>query len=110
MNDQEKSIVLAKAMGNDQEKSIVLAKAMGWEIGEIHGADRILLPEGGNCKLDALYNTACMALAWRVHLWALHRAGLNGYETWWHKYAPWMKEDAQRLWLDKILSLFMEIA
>ena len=84
---------------NPQEKSVLLAKAAG-------------IIEDRN-----LYYPANMALAWRVQLWAI------GGNDIWQEYNHFCKEnlthnsmiapfwcfpDAQRLWLDEILSMLIE--
>ena len=92
---------------NDQEKSMALLDAIGehW----------LTSPFGMGC-ID-LYLPANMALAWRVHLWAI------GGNDIWQEYNHFCKEnlthnsmiapfwcfpDAQRLWLDEILSMLIE--
>ena len=124
----------------DQEKSVLLAKAMGGEPDTYplwmldFKESRVL---GGETNLSTadyvfnLYNPANMALAWRVLNWAgkqvpteTSRSGLilhswagrlhsfwgasywvNGHKLFLHSMDP---ADAQRAWLDKVLSLAIE--
>ena len=84
---------------NDQEKSVLLAKAMGWTIEAPEYFD--------------LYRPKDMALAWRVLNWAAvtmpqesyYLVPLQGIVLDTEKLPP---PDAQRLWLDKILKLAIE--
>ena len=79
---------------NPQEKSVLLAKAAG-------------IIEDRN-----LYYPANMALAWRVHLWAAswkENAKMAWtYLSWWDNMAIFGEADAQRLWLDEILSMLIK--
>ena len=78
---------------NPQEKSVLLAKAAG-------------IIEDRN-----LYYPANMALAWLVHLWGLDIVDAVGswkYVSWWENMAIFGEDDAQRLWLDKVLELAIE--
>ena len=98
----------------DQEKSVMLARAMGWEV---LPAGHIFPPEGpGHVAIhpeSSLYHVNEMALAWRVLNWVdeMEDKGLiTTFNDWWHKY-HWYAEPpevAQREWLDKILSLAIE--
>ena len=101
---------------NDQEKSVMLARAMEWTVTASLTNDRQYIsppnrPDSEDYITD-LYDPANMALAWRVHLWAHYSAEVNhGY-----RYRNWcirdtdtlFNENAQRLWLDKILELAIE--
>ena len=95
----------------DREKSVMLAKAMGWDVESgtyAFQVSGIKPPEGD--MINNLYKPSKMALAWRVHLWAVdHKVvGLN-YIRWFDSgIACWLKEDAQRLWLDRVLELAIE--
>ncbi len=111
----------------DQTKSVLLAKALAWSdpvyltgpqlwvvyehSGEIHSS-----PYRFN-----LYAPATMALAWRVLNWAVYKPSLNtpqfdenGFEVeslrfGFFRYEIWGEmPDAQRRWLDKILTLAIE--
>jgi hypothetical protein len=110
----------------EQEKSVLLARAMGWDIGK-HGC--IFPPNedisnyidtGDN---ESLYDPANMALAWRVLNWALNywfeigeAEGLDIKFDVRDEYIEIMNAvqeheppaDAQCLWLDKILELTIE--
>ena len=96
---------------SDQEKSVLLAKAMGWTVRDIVGlpAD-IFAPPDIWVRAGSLYDPANMALAWRVLNWI----GTQGLDD---IMASWFQEFgcihiqpslAQRLWLDKILELAIE--
>lgn len=109
---------------NDQEKSLVLARLMGWrEVDEYDHMGHLLYRHwvDGGKRLSIvghdfdLYHPDNMALAWRVHLWATtsafydkyrywlaHGTGYEGHLLWWEK------TNAQRAWLDKILELAIE--
>jgi hypothetical protein len=107
----------------DQEKSVLLAKAVGWRVNEqgtIYYDFPSYLVEGKSYihPIDSLYNPANMALAFRCHLWALKHLPDNlpanfEYRIWFRngdygKPVPWTRKNAQRLWLDKILELAIE--
>lgn len=111
----------------DEQKSVMLAKLVGWEVSERHGVESVhyidavfVSTDKFTARLtgpDFLYADKWMALAWRVLNWAADRLPgetgqrqsffkmLNGSGSalWW--LSP---EQAQRLWLDKILSLAIE--
>ena len=117
----------------DQQKSVLLAKAMGWEyyIGQhdkrLHiqyrsdDPTKRLLPQNGE-----LYDPANMHLAWRVLNWACFNEGISRYLDYnsnphsdypLHILMAYMDEHeivikppayAQRLWLDKIFKLAVE--
>ncbi len=119
---------------SDQEKSVMLAKAMGWgvnregdhgsydlwiedililqrvEYAKIGMLDSVLL----NKHMPSLYAPANMALAWKVAQWG-HT--LPEYTQWmlepnrlgtWFNFTRMPPAEAQRLWLDKILELAIE--
>ena len=115
----------------DQKKSVMLARVMGWEIHPVIGqhiihtlihnvvvGDEII----GNMLGDELnlYDPANMALAWRVLNWAIvspwnnvigytftgNVAILRMFED--AKMIKLSPADAQRAWLDKVLSLAIE--
>jgi hypothetical protein len=104
MSDQEKSVLLAKAMGTTQFRQYD------------DGGDYIgnLIPPPAN-----LYDPANMALAWRVLNWGM------ASDTLWKRLADWWlyrdtpstdgwytmtlpPAEAQRAWLDKVLELAIE--
>ena len=91
---------------SDNEKSWLLIRAADLKIYFDH--EPIGPPD------DLLYNKYYMHEAWRLHLWAMRlsdnhsRELTNRYNNFWTHEYPWKKTDAQRLWLDKILSLLIE--
>jgi len=92
---------------NDEEKSVALAKVTGLEVRDWHIKQFIRTPEGQIIEAD-LYLPANMALAWWVHIWMLDNLDAVGswkYVSWWENLAIFGEKDAQRLWLDKGLSL-----
>ena len=110
----------------DQEKSVLLAKAMGWyqvDYEPIMGArwQAPNKPEQYWLNPPNLYVTVNMSLAWRVLNWAAKQEAIIslGIFTWWYEQdspriyggeAPLVlpPADAQRAWLDKILELAIE--
>ena len=109
----------------DGEKSVLLAKAMGWimddstepmdwrdEKGEEIPMTLVAnIMSKGYAVGFSFYDPANMALAWRIHLWALKVKRNNiksRYWDWWNLAFVWGNPDAQRLWLDKILDLAIE--
>lgn len=104
MSDREKSLLLAKAMG------LLKRVGMVWYWKDEHADYVIGSPKRLETQVPDLYDPVNMALAWRVHLWAVdHKViGLN-YIRWFDSgIACWLQEDAQRLWLDQILELAVE--
>jgi len=128
---------------NDQEKSVMLAKAMGLEMAPhpIYGIDHqmfyVPVEWGYDWELaDDFYHPSVMSLAWRVLNWAQQqecfdagRHDLTGFtfnltliDSWIGRMigqknmgrldSPSLFDlppaDAQRLWLDKILFLVIE--
>ena len=117
----------------DQEKSVMLAKAMGWVQQVRHYGDESqvfiggetvaivdtdLIPADGLPEyyfMPNLYDPANMVLAWRVLNWArvndaIFELAIDNHELGDH-FFEWASEspaDAQRLWLDKILELAIE--
>ena len=105
---------------DDQEKSVALAQAMGLHISDTMP---ICFSFDDTDYLYDLYDPASMALAWRVLNWAFVPPGTSPnipdgstikshMDYWWfHPMpgvypTPYVKPaDAQRLWLDKILEL-----
>lgn len=110
LSDQEKSVALAKAMGQKPEK--ILYK--DYDDTSVTGA----YWDGMSYRAHPnLYDPANMAMAWRCHLWAIDvdgpwafavAAGDFSYEDWLYRFGIWSQTDAQRLWLDKILELAIE--
>jgi len=100
---------------NDQEKSAMLAKAMGWKVTALpvgHDDLFIIVPNEYDRNIRSFYSPANMSLAWKVLNWATEYERKNNEELvmWWMdvllcNYPP---ADAQRLWLDKILELAIE--
>lgn len=104
---------------SDQDKSVMLARAMGWKIGH----DKPVLfrvPESNSDTFwgwfDNLYDVGLMALAWRVLNWAyredkIFSLAIDVYEFGSHflEWAPKTALEAQRLWLDKILEMAIEV-
>lgn len=104
---------------SDEVKSALLARAMGLEF-STDGSEVFRI--GGHWVYD-LYNVTKMFLAWQVHLWMLknEKPRKMKYRTdsgrwlpdwpyrWWIRMEHALeKPDAQRLWLDKILTLAIE--
>ena len=123
MNDQEKSVLLAKAMTDtdgipffmlDLKESLLLAGAVQVPLAEIE------------TYVYNLYDPANMALAWKCLNWAIERDDSVSFRTWGgetkresfgftlNQYLGHMvlgalpPADAQRLWLNKILELAIE--
>ena len=122
----------------DQEKSVMLARAMGWEFsrqdcgegrwswvdengeqisGSLHDDVVKVSDDPSSLVAPMLYSPARMALAWRVLNWALFTApdwdtGHIIFDGLYDKPLRWvatkLPADAQRAWLDKILSLAIE--
>jgi len=107
---------------SDQEKSVMLGKAMGWETFKGAHTKRIFAKIDGVQHDCELYDPANMALAWRVLNWAWNHGydmG-DGIAMWWYAKADQNSTvedtllidatpaDAQRAWLDKILTLCIE--
>ena len=106
---------------SEQQKSQLLAKARGWRVAgdtiipdeETQIRTQIFYLMGGN-----LYLAPNMALAWDIHLWMLdqelnvqespYAVSPKSYLNWWKSSVPWMKENVQQLFLNKILSLIKE--
>jgi len=109
---------------NDQEKSVMLAKAMGWKVTALpvgHDDLFIIVPNEYDRNIRSFYSPANMALAWRVLNWAetqkhYYPAPYSGlmvdvlYRSFWtdETFFELPPADAQRLWLDKILELAIE--
>ena len=102
---------------SDQEKSVMLARAMGWEVSFAYSPahPQLWLPDdlakAHKTKFIAnLYDPASMALAWRV----LNHMGDLGYdaliEMWFSsEEVPSMEpKEAQAAWLDYALDLAIE--
>ena len=97
LTDQEKSRLLIRMLKNDMLPN------------------RYLPIDSPEFKPIDLYNPANMALAWRVLNWAKEQKDKGVLDTpityWWGDFEAWMKispADAQRLWLDQILTLAIE--
>ena len=122
---------------DDQEKSVLLVKAMKWTLSNVikDASGKLFLliqPKGDDWEwvvdIDAplnLYDPANMALAWRVLNWAseldteiddysypyvISEAADCLFERELEDVKMWClpPADAQRLWLDKILELAIE--
>lgn len=99
---------------SDREKSVLLAKAMGWEV---YPGGHIALPaDTMRSAILSFYDTANMALAWRVLNWAYECEHIEDQGRYF-VLLDWLDEahlhieapaDAQRLWLDKVLTLAIE--
>ena len=109
----------------DQEKSVMLARVSGWEVSKLGqifpkkfpGSDIAIYSE------DSLYNPRHMALAWHVAEWAWDfpptltvKQGQNNKSVqhvfrvfWATKMRPIKNRKCQRLWLDKILELAIQL-
>ena len=115
---------------SDQEKSVLLAKAMGWEIDRRgdHGSydlwiDDILILQRVdyskiglldsvilNKHMPNLYSPANMALAWRAIgvMVDRHTEIWDAFFDWWDLEIDPGHESAQRLWLDRVLELVIK--
>jgi hypothetical protein len=107
---------------SDQEKSVMLARAMGWHQDIDGGWAWTIQPNtlylGSYSAVNFkpppdLYDPANMALAWRVLQWHWESDKHDfhaDFDDWWHGQSEPMyaKADAQRAWLDKCLSLAVE--
>jgi hypothetical protein len=109
---------------SDEEKSGLLVVLMGWEftfVPETAATESYHLVRDRDGKFvdvagfTDLYSTSNMALAWRVHLWALKSDIYDSYRYWLQQGTGWAGDklwweapDPQRAWLDKILSLAIE--
>ena len=111
---------------SDQEKSVLLARAMRLKIvpHPVYDDDEplITIPDEWEHEwklVDDFYHPTVMALAWRCHLWmiAKERAEIKppfllsqSPYTFWFRLStgPSESADAQRRWLDKILELAIE--
>jgi hypothetical protein len=102
---------------SDQEKSVILAKAMEWNLKthEVAIGGYLFRPDDSERWTNNLYDPANMALAWRVLNWGISDPGFG------HEVDAWLWDeglgydipnlpptDAQRFWLDKILTLAIE--
>ena len=90
---------------NDQEKSVLLAKAMGWKTDD--DALKIHLPnplwrESGYRQnvIRNLYDPANMALAWQVLNWAWKQTGNPNNDP--------LSERRSQEWIDKIDQILMD--
>ena len=113
----------------DQEKSVMLARAMGWSVRhDAHNPDLSHVCNERGLKeysqyynrvghnpwsiMTNLYDPANMALAWRVLNWAFDVSPYflppYWYRDHWEEYPGLAPADAQRAWLDKILALAIE--
>ncbi len=103
---------------SDSEKSVMLARLCGWNV-ELLGDD-VWVSNSDNeylfsVRLAApkyLYNYKWMFLAWRVLNWAGSHFRTVDYmeiHNWFWMSQNWRANpaDAQRAWLDKILTLAM---
>lgn len=104
LSDQEKSVMLAKAMGKSPQNRQAVPD---WMI-EIPGIAR------NDKELESvvfnLYDPENMALAWRVLNWVNYTPLSGAWNVWFYDQL-WMwvpPADAQRKWLDKVLELAIE--
>ena len=98
----------------DQEKSVMLARAMGWTISP-QDVGVLFRPDESERWIANLYAPAHMALAWRVLNWVTHSARIGArFDIWFSRelhgldFLRYKPADAQRAWLDKILQLAIE--
>lgn len=115
LTDQEKSVMLARAMGLSEPR--YLSSSQVWII---ENNNRPNLSVYVSPKKFDLYDPANMALAWWVLNWAYAQKhwykkhlGLMGdvlYDKFWSDdtFFELSPTDAQRLWIDQILSLAIE--
>lgn len=97
---------------NDQEKSVKLARLCGWKqpkrfVPNWRDSGTTVAYYDGYMNYPNLYDPANMQLAWRV-LNFIDGTELSGRFNVWFYNQLWVKispADAQRLWLDKILQL-----
>lgn len=110
----------------DQEKSVMMAKAMGWDVEwNKYGLGCVI--DGNNNPISGtideldegilsdLYESRNMALAWWVKRW-MHeeddRCMVTTFTDWYRRHAVRLSRmddaDAQRIWLDKIHELIIE--
>ncbi len=98
---------------SDQRKSMLLAKVRGWEVQTWPNETMVSIRVPPNRKeIFDLYDSDNMAAAWQIHLWALNENAIRGeYAKWWlfGRRRPWMEVHVQRLLLDKILELAIEV-
>ena len=99
---------------NDQEKSILLAKAMEWDVGLM---DETIFPTGEDISVfidtgdgESLYDPANMALAKRAIQWGVN--DVPGFSAWLlflnRAYLILLDDDGFRQALDKLLKLAIE--
>lgn len=108
---------------SDQEKSVMLARAMGWEVYPMYEGSPMMLfnAPGDEVNHSNLYLSENMALAWRVLNWGLvvkptdpvgsiHSPDRihNKLEDWLRTTFLWGRPDAQKQWLDQVLELAIE--
>ena len=98
----------------DNEKSVLLARAMGWKLNDNVVYD-VFDEFNLNVEYETLYDTANMSLAWRVLNWAEENHLTYKDDMISRRYVLPMLDlfklppaAAQRLWLDKILELAIE--
>jgi len=129
MNDQEKSAMLARAMGwcwrrqnkvdgftrnwwhlLDKDKKRIKRKQVHWVTEKNDG--RPVLGRWQDRSVPDLYAPENAHLAWLIHIWALSSPPIKArYYRWWklgEGGSVWLKEDAQRIWLDKIFALVIK--
>ena len=104
---------------SDEQKTVMLARLCGWGVSTALGGtsyESIFIYTQDNERCVDLYDVANMALAWRVLNWAEIESGKNtrcDFHFGWMEFLPESlfecpPEDAQRAWLDRILSLAIE--
>ncbi len=108
----KKQLIALRTM-TSQQKSVLLARAMGWEVSPLGS----IFPTEGDGHIaihpeSSLYDPNEMALAWRCLRWVS-----QGYEDWRAEFQEWFastafelmgEEHAQRIWLDHVLKLAID--
>lgn len=96
----------------DSEKTLMLAKVMGWRV--CLGGEHIPIDIDENKTLylrpgNTLYTISNMFLAWLVLSWAHENLETRYADGVGHFIEFWLPpEQAQRVWLDKVLELALD--
>ena len=117
---------------SDEQKSVMLARAAEWDVWEIDpevGTGTLFVPDGQDADEIAiydLYDPDLMRFAWQMLNWATANKSLGEFHAFWGDVVTepmWfiigqyfnsvtitnkLPADAQRLWLDKILTLVLK--